>query len=238
MIANYHSIETFSGVDGPGIRYVIFLQGCNMKCKFCHNIDATVMEDNKKITVDELVNDYMKYKSFYSKGGITISGGEPLLQIDFVIELFRKLKNLGVHTCIETQGSLFRENDKYKELVELTDLFIVDLKGVTDEKSLYISGVVSKNTIKFLEYLNNLNKDFFITYVLVPGVNDSEEDITALGSLLTVFKNAKFSVLPYHKLGVQKWENLNMKYELYDVVPPTETDVEKFIKKIKKNILD
>ncbi len=236
MIGNYHSIETFSGVDGPGIRYVIFLQGCNMKCKFCHNIDATIMRENKSITVDEVVNDYLKYKSFYNNGGITISGGEPLLQIDFIIELFKKLKEFGVHTCIETQGSLFKNDQKFNELINLTDLFIVDLKGVNDAKALNISGVKLMASLMFLKHLEKLEKKYAITYVMLPGVNDQEEDIIGLANILNDLKHASFSVLPYHKLGVSKWEKLNMKYELENLTSPSNKDVEEFVKKVKSRM--
>ncbi|MFA7367485.1 MAG: pyruvate formate-lyase-activating protein [Bacilli bacterium] len=237
MIGNYHSIETFSGVDGPGIRYVMFLQGCNMRCKFCHNIDATIIRENKSITVDQVVNDYLKYKSFYSNGGITISGGEPLLQIDFIIELFRKLKEHNVHTCIETQGSLFKNDDKYQELISLTDLFIVDLKGVNDAKALNISGVKLVNTLLFLRHLEGLKKEYFITYVLLPGLNDLEEDIIGISNILSELKSASFTVLPYHKLGISKWEKLNMKYELDVVIPPSNKDVEEFVRQVKSRII-
>lgn len=232
MIGNYHSIETFSGVDGPGIRYVLFLQGCNMRCKFCHNVDTTPNEKNIEITVDEVVKDYLKYKAFYRNGGITISGGEPLLQIDFIIELFTKLKEYGVHTCIQTQGSLFLPSLKFDQLIKLTDLFIVDLKGVNDDIARRICGVSIKRTLSFLEYLDNLGKDYSITYVLLPKLNDKKEDIEGLVNILLPLKNMSLTVLPYHRLGIDKWEKLNLKYELYDLKEPSKEDVEKFVSNV------
>lgn len=236
MIANYHSIETFSGVDGPGIRYVLFLQGCNMRCKFCHNVDTTSMEVNKTITTDEVVNDYLKYKSFYKNGGITISGGEPLLQMDFIIELFKKLKEYNVHTCIQTQGSLFNKSPKFDELISLTDLFIVDLKGVNDDIAKRICGVSIKKTLSFLEYLESLNKNYMVTYVLIPGINDSNEEIDGLAKILAPLKNMSFTALPYHRLGIEKWEKLNLKYELYDVTQPSKEDVVSFVSKVHEKL--
>lgn len=234
MTANYHSIESFSSVDGPGIRYVLFLQGCNMNCKFCHNVDTISMGKNKTITSDEVVNDFLKYKAFYKRGGITVSGGEPLLQIDFIIELFIKLKKLNIHTCIETQGSLFKENDKFKKLIEVTDLFIIDLKGVDNNYSKDICGYNMDSTYKFMEYLNKINEKFIITYVLLPNMNDDEYCAKTLALILDEYNNtASFEILPYHRLGVEKWEKLNLEYTLKDLKEPSKEDVNIFYDKIK-----
>ena len=238
MIANYHSIETFSSVDGPGIRYVLFLQGCNLVCKFCHNPDMLTIKKNKEISVQEVVSDFLKYRTFYRNGGITISGGEPLLQIDFIIELFRELKKLNVHTCIETQGSLFVEGEKYQELVSLTDLFLVNLKGVDNDYSLDICGIKIDRTLEFLKYLDNLDHKFTITYVLLPGINDNEYCATEYARIISSYKqaNVTFQVLPYHNMGIEKWDKLNIKYLLRDLREPKKDEVEAFVVRVKHQI--
>jgi len=236
MIANYHSIETFSGVDGPGIRYVLFLQGCNLRCKYCHNADTIPNIKNKSITVDEVVKDYLKYASFYIRGGgITISGGEPLMQIDFIISLFTELKKYNVHTCIETQGTLFRNNDKFKALIDVTDLFIVDLKGVNDESAKFISGQGIEKTLAFLDYLNKNQRKFQITYVVLPGINDRDEDALALGKILNNYDDTymSFIALPYRKFGVDKWNLINIRYMLMDLPEPSKGDVVEFVNRVK-----
>lgn len=239
MIANYHSIETFSSVDGPGVRYVLFLQGCNMNCKYCHNIDTVPITKNKQISVDEVVNDYLKYSKFYKNGGITISGGEPLLQVDFIIALFKELKKHNVHTCIETQGSLFRKNQNIQELISLTDLFIVDLKGVDNKFSTEICGQKIDNTLMFLDHLNKINSKFLLTYVLMPGLNDDEYCIKMLASILGRFdiSNRSFKVNRYRRLGVDKWKNLNLEYKLDHLLEPSKKDVEIFVNKVKTELL-
>lgn len=239
MIANYHSIETFSGVDGPGIRYVLFLQGCNLACKFCHNADTIPNTKNKSITVDEVVTDYLKYKNFYIRGGgITISGGEPFMQVDFIIALFEELKKYNVHTCIETQGTLFNNTEKYRRLVELTDLFIVDLKGVDNERAVSICGNKVNNTFKFFEYLDSVNSKFNISYVLLPGLNDDDYCVERLSSILSQYKstNMSFKILPYHKLGIEKWDKIQVKYLLRDLREPTKEEVETFVKRVEGTI--
>lgn len=239
MIANYHSIETFSSLDGPGIRYVLFLQGCNFNCKFCHNVDTVPMISNKQITVNEVVKDYLKYISFYRKGGITISGGEPLLQIDFIFELFKKLKEHGVHTCIETQGSLFKNTAKYRELISVTDLFLVDVKGVDDQHAIDICGKDMKKTFEFLDFLDKNGSAFTVTYVLLPGLNDDDYCVEQLARLLNQYHgdNRNLKVLPYRRLGVEKWKSLNLEYELEDLLEPTKEEASLFSKKVKIEML-
>lgn len=238
MIANVHSIETYSILDGPGIRYVLFLQGCNLTCKYCHNIDAVVKTSNKTMSVDEVVNDYFKYSMFYKNGGITVSGGEPLMQIDFLIKLFSKLKEKNVHTAIETQGTLYKDNEKFRKLIELTDLFIVDLKAVTNENAKAIANSKIDNTLKLLDKLNSLNKKFQVTYVLIPTINDSLNHAKGLSEILKKYKpnNYTFKALKYHKLGLDKWEKLGLVNELKDIREATKDDVERFIAVVKENL--
>ena len=236
MIANYHSIDTFSSVDGPGIRYVLFLQGCNMLCKFCHNVDVAINIKNKQITVDEVVNDFLKYQSFYKNGGITISGGEPLLQIDFIIELFKKLKEFIVHTAIQTQGTLYRSNEKFDELLELTDLFIVDLKGVDNEHSLKVCNKKVERTFEFLRFLDQHQKEIMLTYVLIPEVNDNEYCLEKLGYILAQYNpnNVVFKILPYHRLGVDKWRKLGLTYQFKHINEPSQEAVKEAVETFNK----
>lgn len=233
MIANYHSIETFSSVDGPGIRYVLFLQGCNLRCAYCHNPDMLSIKHNKSITVDEVATDFLKYQKFYRNGGITVSGGEPLLQIDFLIALFKKFKELGVHTCIETQGLLFTNDEKFQQLISVTDLFIINLKGASDNDAKYISGIGISETLNFIEHLHNLKKAVVMTYVLLPTLNDNKDCAKRLARILKKYHRVQFQVLPYHKMGVQKWKKLNLPYRL-NIPSATTEDVDNFLKLVRK----
>ncbi len=236
MIANVHSIETFSGVDGPGLRYVLFLQGCNRQCLFCHNADTIPIHGGKQMTLEAILDDFRQYQHFYrNKGGITVSGGEPLLQAEFIVELFRILKKEGFHTCIETQGSLFTPNPLMQELVELTDLFIVDLKGSCNEQAMEISNGTIDRTLAFLSYLNSNGKTFQVTYVLLPTLNDREQDAQQLANILSNYQDdlMTFRVLPYHKLGIQKWNDIGIKYRLDSIQEPTPHEVHTFLSKIR-----
>lgn len=240
MIAKVHSIETFSGVDGPGLRYVLFLQGCNMQCQFCHNADAIPQQGGMVMTVEEIVEDYHHYQNFYRNGGgITLSGGEPLMQAGFVLELFRLLKKEGVHTCIETQGSLFRKTPLMEEIVSLTDLFIVDLKGSDEEKALQMSRCGIQKTLEFLAYLNEQQKKFIITYVLLPTMNDREQDASQLATILSQYDatHMTFKVLPYHRFGTQKWDVVGIPYTLHHIEEPTPLAVHTFLSKIRTYLL-
>ncbi|MFY9422585.1 MAG: pyruvate formate-lyase-activating protein [Bacilli bacterium] len=238
MIGNVHSIETFSSVDGPGIRYVLFLQGCNLACKYCHNVDATLRTENKRMTADEVVRDFLKYRSFYKNGGITVSGGEPLLQKEFIIELFTKLKQHGVHTAIQTSGAVYRDTAVFDEVINLTDLFIVDLKGANNYQAYELAGAKISNTFKLLDKLNSLNKQFRITHVLLPGINDDKNTARAIAELLNKYdsNNYQFKVLGYHKLGIDKWKNLGLKYELEHLREATNEDIANFLDMVRKHL--
>ena len=190
------------------------------------------------MSVDEVVENFLRYKDFYADGGITISGGEPLLQIDFIISLFKELKKLNIHTAIETQGTLFKDNEKFSELIALTDLFIIDLKGVDNEEARKISGVKIDNTFKLLDKLDKENKKFWLTYVLIPGINNLDIHAMKLAKILKQYSpsNCTFKALKYHKLGLEKWEKLGLKNELIDVPIATNTDINNFLTKIKENM--
>ena len=229
MNGKIHSIETFGTVDGPGIRFVIFMQGCSLKCKYCHNRDTWSFDSGKLVTIQELVKEILKYKSYMdsSGGGVTVSGGEPLLQTDFICALFRELKKYNIHTAIDTAGSL-PISYEIKELLKYTDLVLLDIKHINNEKCINLTGAPNKHTLEFAKYLNNLNIPVWIRQVLVPGYTDDKFDLIELKKFINSLTNVeKVELLPYHNLGKFKWEELGDVYELNDIQPPTQNEIEK-----------
>lgn len=228
-----HSLESFGSADGPGVRYIVFLQGCRMRCKYCHNPDTWSLENGQEQTPEEVLKKALRYKSYWGKnGGITVSGGEALLQIDFVLELFRLAKEKGIHTTIDTAGNPFtREGEffeKFQELMKVTDLFLLDIKQMDTEAHKSLTGHTNENILDMATYLSEQGKDMWIRYVLVPGYTDSEEDIRNLHDFIETLDNVKrVEVLPYHTLGVFKWEQLGVPYTLEGVNPPSKESVEK-----------
>ncbi len=228
-IARIHSFESFGAVDGPGIRYVIFMQGCALKCKYCQNRDTWNLNGGMEYTSDELVAKVSRYKNYFavSGGGVTVSGGEPLLQMNFLIEFFSKLKSLGIHTAIDTSGS-FAITEDMKKLIDLTDLFLLDIKCINDEICKDLTGVSNKRELEFAKYLSKQGKDIWIRQVLVPGYTDKEEDLKDLKEFLSELNTVKkVEILPYHDLGKFKWIELGCKYELEGVPTATSEDVER-----------
>ncbi len=232
MLGNIHSVETCGTVDGPGIRYVIFTQGCLLRCQFCHNADTWEIGTGNKMSVEEIMNDLEGYLPFInaSNGGITVSGGEPLLQIPFLLELFKACKQKGIHTTIDSSGGCFSENPEFlkqlDELLEYTDLILLDLKQIDRNKHKVLTGKYNDHILTFAKYLSNKQIPVWIRHVLVPGVTDIDEDLEKLGLFISELKNVKkVEVLPYHKLGVYKWETLGLKYPLEGVEPPSEDRV-------------
>lgn len=228
-IARIHSFESFGAIDGPGIRYVIFMQGCALKCKYCQNRDTWNLNGGMEYTSDELVAKVSRYKNYFavSGGGVTVSGGEPLLQMNFLIEFFSKLKSLGIHTAIDTSGS-FAITEDMKKLIDLTDLFLLDIKCINDEICKDLTGVSNKRELEFARYLSEQGKDIWIRQVLVPGYTDREEDLKDLKEFLSELKTVKkVEILPYHDLGKFKWIELGCKYELEGVPTATSEDVER-----------
>ncbi len=224
-----HSIETMGTVDGPGIRYVLFTQGCPMRCVFCHNRDAWDPKEGEEATVDELIQDIKQYLTFYksSGGGITATGGEPTLQAEFVKELFTRAKeDLGLNTAMDTSG--FVDVDKAKGLLDVTDLVLLSIKHIDEVKHRAITGVSSGKVFEFMEYLKKINKPLWIRYVIIPGLTDDQEDIRRLAEFLKDFPNIELvDILPYHTLGVYKWEQMGLEYELKDVDPPEKQSMRK-----------
>lgn len=229
MIGHIHSTESFGTVDGPGIRFVVFMQGCTLKCKYCHNRDTWKVNSGNKITIEELIKNIENYRTYMdnSGGGVTVSGGEPLLQAEFVTELFKKLKELGIHTALDTAGSI-PLSPEIKELLKYTDLVLIDIKHIDDEKCKALTGFSNKNNIEFIKYLNNVNIPVWIRQVLVPGYTDDKFDLQKLKQFIDTLSNVeKVEILPYHNLGKFKWEELGDAYELEDVIPPSQDDVKK-----------
>ncbi len=229
ILANIHSFETMGTVDGPGIRFVCFMQGCPLKCKYCHNRDTWEIGNGKKYTVDEVFNKILRSKPYIeaSHGGVTVSGGEPLLQSEFLLKLFKKLKQYNFNTAIDTSGSL-PISKTIAELLTYTDLVILDIKHINNKKAIELTGVSNENNIKFAKYLNDNNIPMWINQVLVPGYTDDPEDLKILKEFLANFSNIKkIQILPYHSLGKYKWKELNLKYPLQNVREANEDDVNK-----------
>lgn len=226
MKGKIHSFESLGAVDGPGIRFVIFMQGCALKCKYCQNRDTWSMDSKKEYEVDEVFSTIMKYKNYIvPNGGVTISGGEPLLQVDFLIELFKRLKKEKIHTCIDTSGSV-DITPKIEELVNLTDLFLLDIKCINDKVCKDLTGVSNEKELEFAKYLDENNKKMWIRQVLVPTITDNEEDLVNLSLFIKSLKNVeKFELLKYHDLGKFKWKNLNLKYPLEGYRTATDEDI-------------
>ena len=239
MMGRIHSFESFGTVDGPGIRFVVFLQGCPLRCRYCHNPD-TWKAGGEEYTAEEIVSRILKYKNYFGEnGGVTLSGGEPLVQIDFAIELFKLLKEKGIHTCVDTSGITFHPDspesvDKHEELTKWTDLFLLDIKHIDEEACKKLTGHSNKNTLAFAKFLSDHGKKTWIRQVLVPGLTDDEESLKRTRGFIDTLKTVeKVEVLPYHTMGTVKYEKLGLEYPLKGVEAPTKESVEK-AKKILK----
>ena len=224
-----HSFETFGTLDGPGIRFVLFMQGCPLKCKYCHNRDTWDTSGGQEYTVSKIVKQIMHSKTYIdaSNGGVTVSGGEPLLQAKFVTELFKELKKLNIHTCLDTAGSL-PINDEIKELLNYTDLVLLDIKHIDNDKCINLTGLSNANELNFAKYLSDNEIHMWIRQVLVPTITDNESDLKKLKEFISTLKTVdKVEILPYHNLGKYKWDELGEKYELEDIKPPTLEEFER-----------
>ena len=232
MIGHIHSTESFGAADGPGVRFIVFMQGCHMRCRYCHNPDTWKIDGGDEVTADEILKRALRFKPYWGKdGGITISGGEPLLQIDFVIELFKKAKELGINTCIDTAGNPFTKEEpffsKFEELMKYTDLLLLDLKEINPARHKDLTGFDNSNIIEMAKYLSEINKPVWIRHFLVPEHSDFDEDLDALGDFIDTLSNVdRVEILPYHTLGKFKWENLGIPYTLESISPPSAERIE------------
>lgn len=223
-----HSIETFGTVDGPGIRFVVFMQGCSLKCMYCHNRDTWQTNAGNETNVDDLVVEIKRYIPYMksSGGGVTVSGGEPLLQTKFVTTLFKKLKNLGIHTALDTAGSIPINSD-IEELLKYTDLVLLDIKHIDSEKAKILTGLSNENNLNFAKYLSDNHIPVWIRQVLVPGYTDDKNDLIKLKDFISSLSNVeKVEVLPYHDLGKFKWKELGFDYPLENVRTANSDDLQ------------
>lgn len=227
-----HSTESFGSVDGPGIRFIAFMQGCRMRCQFCHNPDTWNIGGGVERTTDDVLNEALAYREFWGdKGGITISGGEPLLQLDFLIDLFKKAKAQGVHTTIDTCGKPFSREEpffsKFEELMEYTDLLLFDIKHIDNDQHKILTANGNQNILEMAKYLSEIGKPVWIRHVLVPERSDYDEYLIRLDEFIKTLNNVdKVEILPYHTMGRYKWETLGLKYPLDGIEPPTKERVE------------
>lgn len=227
--AKVHSIESFGTVDGPGIRFTLFLQGCHLQCKYCHNRDTWDINGGEYKSVDEIFEKIKKYKNYIvpSGGGVTVTGGEPLLQVKFLIELFKKLKSEGISTCIDTSG-MFIITDDIKTLLSMTDLVLLDIKHIDNKKCKELVGKSNQKELEFAQYLSDNNIKIWIRQVLIPGYTDDREDLIKLRDFIRKLKTVeKVQILPYHSMGKYKWEKLGVKYQLENVREATSEDVKR-----------
>lgn len=225
MLGQVHSIESFGTVDGPGVRLVVFLQGCPMRCKYCHNPDTWLREGGRAVSVDEILAQYQKNKPFYKNGGITVTGGEPLWQMDFVIALFAAAKAQGIHTCLDTSGVTFRAGDtallaQFDALVAVTDLVMLDIKHIDSDAHRDLCGHGNEDILQFAQYLDAKAVPILVRHVIVPGITDDAKEQYALGRFLGTLRHVKaFDALPYHNMGTVKYQNLGLEYPLSGVEP-------------------
>ncbi|MBQ3235419.1 MAG: pyruvate formate lyase-activating protein [Clostridia bacterium] len=231
MVGKIHSVFSGGTVDGPGIRFVVFMQGCPLRCKYCHNPDSWLMKDGEERTVYDLTQEIIRYKNYYGeKGGLTVSGGEPLLQIDFVTELLKSVKGYGINTAVDTSGYTFNSNDeecvkKHEELDKFVDLYLLDIKHIDSDKHKVLTGVDNANTLAYAKWLSDRGKRIWIRHVLVPGYTDDEESLAKLSNFIKTINVEKIEVLPYHTMGEVKYEKLGIEYSLKGVNPPSKDSV-------------
>ena len=226
-----HSIESFGSVDGPGIRFVIFLKGCAMRCQYCHNPDTWSRAGGQLRSVDDVLAQAQRYRSYWGEnGGITVSGGEALLQIKPLTELFRKAKTLEINTCLDTSAQPFSRDSSsfaaFEELMKYTDLILLDIKHIDNDVHKQLTGWGNENILDCARYLSDIGKPVWIRHVLVPGINDDDASLHKLRAFIDTLSNVeRVDVLPYHSLGVYKWEQLGIPYALTDVKSPTEESI-------------
>ena len=231
IVGHVHSFESFGLVDGPGVRCVIFLQGCPMRCQYCHNPETWACSGGEEYTAKAMFDKVYRYHTYWrNNGGLTISGGEPLMQMDFVTEVFRLAKEKGIHTTLDTGGVLFSDNpewlERFDRLIEVTDLVMLDLKEIDSEKHRVLTGHGNENILAMARYLSDHGCEMWIRHVLVPGLTDDEEGLKELDAFIQSLKTvSKVEILPYHTLGLFKWKKLELDYPLEGVRVPTDEEI-------------
>lgn len=234
-----HSTESFGTVDGPGVRFVVFFQGCPMRCGYCHNPDTWSFSEGKKVTPQQLIKEYDSYKEFLKSGGITATGGEPMAQPAFLAQLFSLAKEREIHTCLDTSGVVFRpdSHEAIDKVIDNTDLVMLDIKHIDSEKHRKLTGVGNDNILAFAEYLRDRKIPLWIRHVVVPGITDSEDDLFRLGEFISKLSNLKaLDVLPYHDMGKVKYQQLGLEYPMGDTPPLTKEEAIKARDIIMKGI--
>jgi len=234
MEGRIHSTESFGTVDGPGIRFVVFMQGCPLRCKYCHNRDTWDVSGGTPLSCRELIKKILRDKPYFSSsgGGVTVSGGEPLLQAEFVTELFKELKTIGIHTCLDTSGSL-PITSQIKELLQYTDLVLLDIKHINSEKCKELTGLSNDNELAFAKYLSNHQIPVWIRQVLVPGYTNDKFDLKNLKEFIDTLSNVEnVEILPYHDLGKYKWKEMGLEYPFENIQAPSDKEIQE-----AKNIL-
>ncbi|MCR4888494.1 MAG: pyruvate formate lyase-activating protein [Ruminococcus sp.] len=222
MKGRIHSTESFGTVDGPGVRYVVFFQGCPLRCKYCHNPDTWDFSGGREVTAEELMKEYDSYKEFLKSGGITATGGEPLAQPEFLAELFRMAKEKGVHTCLDTSAGVYspENHQKIDEVLKYTDLVMLDIKHIDSSEHKKLTGMGNDHILAFAEHIRDLGIPVWIRHVVVPGITDDHDELFRLGEFLSKLKNLKaLDVLPYHDMAKPKYEKLGIEYPLPDTPP-------------------
>jgi len=225
-----HSLESFGTVDGPGVRYVVFFQGCPLRCLYCHNPDSWAIRGGVEMDAGDIIEKMVRNLPFYETGGITATGGEPLLQLDFLTELFSLAKSRGIHTALDTSGILFSRDkaEKYDRLMEVCDLVLLDIKHMDEAEHIKLTGASNESVFEFMSYLREKKKPVWVRHVIVPDITYKEEHLKALGLYLKDFENIdRIDVLPYHTMGVVKYRALGDDYPLKDVPPLTKEDAQR-----------
>ena len=221
-LGRIHSTESFGTVDGPGIRFVVFMQGCPMRCAYCHNPDTRKNDGGTLRSTEDILKEYESYQAFLKDGGLTVTGGEPLLQIEFVTELFIKAKQRGIHTCLDTSGVTYCEEkrDVFKKLLQVTDLVMLDIKQINPTKHKELTKHDNRQILQFAQMISDYGVKLWVRYVAVPNLTDDEDDLIALGRFLAKLKSLQaLDVLPYHTMGEVKYQNLGIKYPLEGIEP-------------------
>ena len=238
MKGKIHSFETFGSVDGPGVRFIVFLSGCNFRCKYCHNPDTWARPAALEMSADDVLAKALRYREYWGNdGGITVSGGEPLLQLEFLTELFEKAKSRGINTCIDTAGGPFTRQEPwlgaFKRLMSVTDLVMLDIKHINPTAHRELTGQDNANVLDCAKFLSEIDKSVWIRHVLVPGITDDNDSLNGLAEFLKQLRNIKkIEVLPYHTFGVEKWKTLGIPYQLEGVEPPTKESLKAAIDKL------